>query len=69
MRASTKAAPGDIKELFTCSSSTTGKTKRIVLEKMALDKERIYGYAKAYLEAQTILLKNKFEREDYGGEQ
>ena len=36
---------------------------------MALDKERIYGYAKAYLEAQTILLKNKFERENYGGEQ
>ena len=31
---------------------------------MALDKERIYGYAKAYLEAQTILLKNKVEKEE-----
>lgn len=29
-----------------------------------LDKERIYGYAKAYLEAQTILLKNKVEKEE-----
>lgn len=28
---------------------------------MALDKERIYGYAKAYLEAQTVLLQNKIE--------
>ena len=31
---------------------------------MALDKERIYGYAKAYLEAQTILLQNKVEKEE-----
>lgn len=29
-----------------------------------LDKERIYGYAKAYLETQTILLKNKVEKEE-----
>lgn len=29
-----------------------------------LDKERIYGYAKAYLEAQTIFLKNKVEKEE-----
>lgn len=29
-----------------------------------LDKERIYGYAKAYLEAQTIFLKNKVEEEE-----
>lgn len=31
---------------------------------MALDKERIYGYAKAYLEAQTVLLKSKVEKEE-----
>ena len=31
---------------------------------MRLNKERIYGYAKAYLEAQTILLKNKVEEEE-----
>lgn len=31
---------------------------------MALDKVRIYGYAKAYLEAQTILLQNKVEKEE-----
>ena len=31
-----------------------------------LDKERIYGYARAYLEVQTTLLKNKVEKEkDY----
>lgn len=29
-----------------------------------LDKERIYGYAKAYLESQTTLLKNKVEKEN-----
>ena len=29
-----------------------------------LDKVRIYGYAKACLEAQTILLKNKVEKEE-----
>lgn len=29
-----------------------------------LDKERIYGYAKAYLEAQTVLLKSKVEKEE-----
>lgn len=28
---------------------------------MALDKERIYGYAKAYLESVTSLLKDKSE--------
>ena len=28
---------------------------------MALNKERIYGYAKAYLESVTILLKDKSE--------
>lgn len=28
---------------------------------MALDKERIYGYAKAYLESVTTLLKDKSE--------
>lgn len=28
---------------------------------MALDKERLYGYARAYLEVQTTLLKNKTE--------
>lgn len=31
---------------------------------MTLDKERIYGYAKAYLEAQTVLLKSKVEKEE-----
>lgn len=31
---------------------------------MTLDKERIYGYAKAYLVAQTTLLKNKVEEEE-----
>lgn len=34
---------------------------------MTLDKERIYGYAKAYLEAQTIFLKSKVKEEDCGG--
>lgn len=29
-----------------------------------LDKERIYGYARAYLEVQTTLLKNKVEKEN-----
>lgn len=29
---------------------------------MALDKERIYGYARAYLEVQTTLLKDKTEK-------
>ena len=29
-----------------------------------LDKERLYGYAKAYLEAQTVLLKSKVEKEE-----
>ena len=54
VRASTKAAheiyhnntyliPRDIKELFNCSSSTAGKIKRIVLEKMAERNERIYS--------------------------
>ena len=31
---------------------------------MTLDKERIYGYAKAYLKAQTVLLQNKVEEEE-----
>lgn len=31
---------------------------------MALDKERIYGYAKAYLVAQTTLLSDKINEED-----
>lgn len=54
VRASTKAAheiyhnntyllPGDIKELFNCSSSTAGKIKRIVIEEMAERNERIYS--------------------------
>lgn len=29
-----------------------------------LDKVRIYGYAKAYLEAQTVLLKSKVKKEE-----
>ena len=33
-------------------------------EAKMLDKGRIYGYAKAYLEAQTILLKNKVKKEE-----
>lgn len=33
---------------------------------MTLDKERIYGYAKAYLEAQTTLLESKAKKaEEY----
>ena len=31
---------------------------------MALDKERIYGYAKAYLVAQITLLSDKINEED-----
>ena len=54
VRASTKAAheiyhnntyllSRDIKELFSCSPSTAGKIKRIVLEEMAERNERIYS--------------------------
>lgn len=31
---------------------------------MALDKERLYGYAKAYLVAQTTLLSDKIKEEE-----
>lgn len=33
---------------------------------MALDKERLYGYAKAYLVAQTTLLSDKIKEEECG---